>query len=32
MYSATITENTGYLRTELKFTPNDDFILKERPN
>ena len=32
IYSATVTEDSGYLFTEFKFTVNDDFELKEQPN
>ena len=32
LYTATITGETGYLFSEFKFTINDDFELKEKPN
>jgi putative oxidoreductase len=32
LYSVTISGKTGYLFTEIKFTINNDFELKEKPN
>ena len=32
LYTVTVTTETGQLFTEVKFTVNDDFELKEKPN